>query len=172
MYFWYFLRVSDIVFYIFLYMKLWCYLLSFLLLISIYAVICMFCFSSFYLLNFIKGKLIFFLNFLFSFLSALFLLFSQNICTTSSHILINVTDYDKKALLIQCLGNLKLKNNHWSVIGSLNINSISNKSGNLKLIVQVKIGILVITEIKKDSTFPLNQIAIQRYSKPDMLQVW
>lgn len=72
----------------------------------------MFCFSSFYLLNFIKGKLIFFLNFLFSFLSALFLLFSQNICTTSSHILINVTDYDKKALLIQCLGNLKLKNNH------------------------------------------------------------
>ena len=52
------------------------------------------------------------------------------------------------------------------VIGNLNINSISNKFGNLKLITHGKIGILVITETKTDWTFPLNQFAIQGYSKP------
>ena len=36
------------------------------------------------------------------------------------------------------------------VIGNLNINSISNKFGNLKLITHGKIGILVITETKTD----------------------
>ena len=64
------------------------------------------------------------------------------------------------------LENLKLKNNHRLVIGNLNINSISNKFGNLKLIIQGKIDILVITETKTDSTFPLNQFEIQGYSKP------
>ena len=64
--------------------------------------------------------------------------------------------------------NLKLKINRRLVIGNLNINSISNKFGNLKLIKQGKIGILVITETKTDSTFPLNQFAIQGYSKPYM----
>ena len=62
--------------------------------------------------------------------------------------------------------NLKLKNNHRLVIGNLNINSISNKFDNLKLIIQGRIDILVITETKTDSTFPLNQFAIQGYSKP------
>ena len=47
-----------------------------------------------------------------------------------------------------------------------NINSISNKFDNLKLIMQHKIDIFVITETKTDSTFPLNQFAIQGYSKP------
>ena len=64
------------------------------------------------------------------------------------------------------LKNLKLKNNHRLVIGNLNINSTSNKFDNLKLIIQGKIDILVITETKTDSTFPLNQFAIQGYSKP------
>ena len=52
------------------------------------------------------------------------------------------------------------------VIGNLNINSISNKFDNLKLIIKGKIDILVITETKTDSTFPLNQFTIQGYSKP------
>ena len=56
--------------------------------------------------------------------------------------------------------------NHRLVIGNLNINSMSNKFGNLKLITQGKIEMLVITETKTDSTFPLNQFAIQGYSKP------
>ena len=59
-----------------------------------------------------------------------------------------------------------LKNNHRLVIRNLNINSISNKFGNLKLIIQGKIYILVMTETKTDSIFPLNQFAMQGYSKP------
>ena len=79
----------------------------------------------------------------------------------------NVKDYDKNSSDPRLvLENLKLKNNYRLVIGNLNINSISNKFDNLKLIIQGKIDILVITETKTDSTFPLNQIAIQVYSKP------
>ena len=73
----------------------------------------------------------------------------------------NVKDYDKNSSDPRSvLENLRL------VIGNLNINSISNKFDNLKLIIQGKIGILVITETKTDSTFPLNQFVIQCYSKP------
>ena len=60
--------------------------------------------------------------------------------------------------------NLKFKNSHKLVIGNLNINSISNKFDKLKLIIQGKIDILVITETKTVSTFQLNQFAIQGYS--------
>ena len=79
----------------------------------------------------------------------------------------NVKDYDKNSSDSRLvLENLKLKNNHRLVIGNLNINSTSNKFDNLKLIIQGKIDILVITETKTDSTFPLNQFAIQGYPKP------
>ena len=79
----------------------------------------------------------------------------------------NVKDYDKNSSDPRLvLENLKLKNNHRLVIGNLNINSISNKFDNLKLITQGKIDILVITETKTDSTFPLNQFAMQGYLKP------
>ena len=43
---------------------------------------------------------------------------------------------------------------------------MSNAFDNLKLIIQGKIDMLVITETKTDSTFPLNQFLIQGYSKP------
>ena len=79
----------------------------------------------------------------------------------------NVKDYDKFfSDLRLVLENLKLKNNHKLVIGNLSINSISKKFDDLKLIMQDKVGILVITETKTDCTLPLNQFAIQRYSKP------
>ena len=79
----------------------------------------------------------------------------------------NGKDYDKNSSELRLvLKNLKLKNNHRLVIGNLNINSMSNKFDNLKLITQDKFDILVITETKTDSTFPLNQFAIQGYSKP------
>ena len=79
----------------------------------------------------------------------------------------NVKDYDKISSDPRLvLENLKLKNNHRLVIGNLNINSISNKFENLKLIIQGKIDILAITETKTDSTFPLNLLTIQGYSKP------
>ena len=81
----------------------------------------------------------------------------------------NVKDYDKNSSDPRLvLENLKLKNNHRLVIGNLNFNSISSKfdNKNVKLIKQGNIDISVITEIKIDSTFPLNQFAIQGYSKP------
>ena len=79
----------------------------------------------------------------------------------------NVKDYDKNSSDPRLvLENLTLKNNHRLAIGYLNINSISNKFDNLKSIIQGKIDILVITETKTDSAFPLNQFAMQGYSKP------
>ena len=54
------------------------------------------------------------------------------------------------------LENLKRKNNHRLVIENLNFNSICNKFDNLKLIIQYKTDVLVITETKTDSTFPLS----------------
>ena len=76
----------------------------------------------------------------------------------------NVKYYDKNSSDPRLvLENLKLKNNQRLVIGNLNISSISNKFDNLKLIIQGKIDILVIAETKTDSTFSLNQFAIQGF---------
>ena len=76
-------------------------------------------------------------------------------------------DYDKNSFDSGLfLENVKLKNNHKLVIGNVNINSISNKFDNLKLIIQGKVDILVITQTKTDTSFPLNQFEIQGYSKP------
>ena len=73
----------------------------------------------------------------------------------------NVKDYGKNSSDLRLvLENLTLKNNHRLVIGNLNINSISKKFDNLKLIIQSKIDILIITETKTDSTFLLNQFAM------------
>ena len=63
----------------------------------------------------------------------------------------NIKDNDKNSSGPRlALENLTLKNNHRLVIGNLNINSISNKFDNLKLIIQSKTDILVITETKTD----------------------
>ena len=79
----------------------------------------------------------------------------------------NVKDYNKNSSDPRLvLENLKFKNNHRLVIVNLNIHSISNKFDNLKLITLGKIDILVTTEPKTNSTFPLNQFAIQGYWKP------
>ena len=78
----------------------------------------------------------------------------------------NVKDYDRNSSDPRLvLENLMLKNNYRLVVRNLNINSMSNKSNNLKLIIQGKIDILVITETETYSTFPLNQFVIQGYSK-------
>ena len=79
----------------------------------------------------------------------------------------NVKNYNKDSSGPRlALENLKLKYNNRFFVGNLNINSISNKFENLKLTIQGKVDILVITETKTDSTFPLNQFAIQGYSNP------
>ena len=68
----------------------------------------------------------------------------------------NIKDYDKNSSDPRLvLENLKLKNNQRLFIGNPNINSIFNKFDNLKLIIQGKIDIVVITETKTDSNFPL-----------------
>ena len=48
----------------------------------------------------------------------------------------------------------------------MNINSISNKFNQLKLFVQGKVDILIVTETKFDSTFPTSQFVIDGYSEP------
>ena len=49
---------------------------------------------------------------------------------------------------------LRVKNVNRLIIGNLNINSISNKFDQLKLFVQGKVDILIVTETKLDSIFP------------------
>ena len=53
-----------------------------------------------------------------------------------------------------------MKNENRLIIGNLNINSISNKFDQLKLFVQGKVDILIVTETKLDSTFPTSQFKI------------
>ena len=60
---------------------------------------------------------------------------------------------------------LRMKNVNRLIIGNLNINSISNKFDQLKLFVQGKVDILVVTEPKLDSTFPISQFVIDGYSE-------
>ena len=71
----------------------------------------------------------------------------------------NVKDYDKNSSDSRLvLETLKLKNNHRLVIGgNLDINSISNKFDNLKLITQGKIDILILTGTKTDSIHKIPQ---------------
>ena len=69
------------------------------------------------------------------------------------------SDIEKLCILRKKFGN-KL------IIGNLNINSISNKFDQLKLIVQGQVDILVITETKIDNSFLANQFLISGFSKP------
>ena len=66
----------------------------------------------------------------------------------------NVKDYDKNSSDPKLVSeNLNLKNNHRLVIWIHNVNSISNKFDNLKLITQGNIDTLVINETQKESIF-------------------
>ena len=74
----------------------------------------------------------------------------------------HVTSNEKKIELdSNYLSNLRAKNINRLLIGNLNINSISNKFNQLKLLVRGKVDILVITETKLDSTFPTSQFLIK-----------
>ena len=52
------------------------------------------------------------------------------------------------------------------MIGNLNINSISSKFDQLKVLVQGKLDILVVTETKLDSSFPKGQFMIEGFLEP------
>ena len=79
----------------------------------------------------------------------------------------DVTSHEKKIELdSNYLSNLRVKNMNRLLIGNLNINSISDKFDQLKLLSRGKVDTLVITETKLDSTFPTSQFLIEGYSEP------
>ena len=67
---------------------------------------------------------------------------------------------------IVCLRKLKLDNPNKIVIGHLNINSIRQKFVSLKEIIDDNIDILLVSETKLDSTFPVGQFSMNRYHIP------
>ena len=64
------------------------------------------------------------------------------------------------------LNKIRTKNFDRLIIGNLNINSLSSKFDQLKLLTQGKVDILIITETKLDDSFPIDQFIIIGYSKP------
>ena len=64
------------------------------------------------------------------------------------------------------LRNLKLKNINRLVLAHLNINSLSAKFDQLKLLIGKNIDILVLTETKIDNSFPSAQFRIEGFSMP------
>ena len=62
--------------------------------------------------------------------------------------------------------NLRKKNMHKIAVGQMNVNSIRNKFDHLMTAVSGNIDILLITETKIDSTFPVNQSYLNGYNVP------
>ena len=62
----------------------------------------------------------------------------------------------------------KRRNDHLDklIFGNFNINSISSKFDQMKVLLQGNIDILVLTETKLDSSFSSNQFILEGYSKP------
>ena len=65
---------------------------------------------------------------------------------------------------LEILKTVRIKNPNRLIIAQLNINSIRNKFDSLQNIIKGYIDILVITESKIDSSFPVNQFEIGGYS--------
>ena len=70
-------------------------------------------------------------------------------------------DFDRSKL-----DKIRIKNFDRLIIGNLNINSLSSKFDQLRLLIQGKVDILIITETKLDDSFPVDQFIISGYSKP------
>ena len=67
---------------------------------------------------------------------------------------------------VSALGEIRTKNINRLIIGNLNSNSLSSKFSQLKVLIQGKIEILIITETRLDRNFLLEQFVISGYSKP------
>ena len=67
---------------------------------------------------------------------------------------------------ITLLDEIMTKNINRLIIGNLNINSLSSKFEQLKVSIQGKIDILIITETKLDDSFSVDQFAMNGYTKP------
>ena len=66
----------------------------------------------------------------------------------------------------KCLKEIRIKNVNRIVIGTLNINSLSTKFEELKMLISDSLDILVIQETKLDPSFPEDQFFIDGYKKP------
>lgn len=64
------------------------------------------------------------------------------------------------------LGDLRLHNPNRIIIGQLNINSIRNKFGQLKFIMERNIDVFLVSETKLNPTFPDGQFFINGFSRP------
>ena len=67
---------------------------------------------------------------------------------------------------ITLLDEIRTKNINRLIISNLNINSLSSKFEQLKVSIQGKIDILIITETKLDDSFSVDQFAMNGYTKP------
>ena len=76
---------------------------------------------------------------------------------------------DQGNFVTSMLDKIRTKNFDRLIIGNLNINSLSSKFDQLKLLIQGKIDILIITETKLDDSFPTEQFTISGYSKSHRL---
>ena len=64
------------------------------------------------------------------------------------------------------LTEIRIKNPKHLIIAHLNINSLRVKFDQLKMLVQYKTNILVVTESKHDDTFPDSEFHISVYKVP------
>ena len=62
--------------------------------------------------------------------------------------------------------NLRLRNINKVIVGNININSVPNKSEQLKELVMKYIDVLVITETKLDNSFPTLQFLVKGFAEP------
>ena len=76
----------------------------------------------------------------------------------------NVTSTQEEPFSV--LTNLKLRNVNRILCAQININSIRNKSDQLKSMISGKIDILVITETKLNDSFPEAQFFLEGYTMP------
>ena len=61
---------------------------------------------------------------------------------------------------------LRLRNINKVIVGNININSLPNKSEQLKELVMKYIDVLVITETKLDNSFPTLQFLVKGFAEP------
>ena len=73
---------------------------------------------------------------------------------------------DISSFNVSVLDEIRTKSANRLIIGNFNINSLSTKFDLLKVLIQEKTDILIITETKLDSICSLEQIVISGYSKP------
>ena len=64
------------------------------------------------------------------------------------------------------LKNIRNTNINKLIFGHLNINSLRNKFEDLQFIINKNLDIIMLSEIKLDDTFPVDQLVLEGFSKP------